>query len=208
MSQSITNAMSPSKYIQETCKNAKQWFTKSNPESRYPSKHSPPFSTKYRPECDISPELEAEEASYFQSILGVLRWTVELGRIDITAEVSMLSSHLVLPREGYLAQAFHIFTYLEPRHASRLVFGPTYPLIDESLFNTECDSGKPFYGDVKEPIPGNAPEPRGKPVVLRVFLDSDHAGDKITRHSRTGYIIYMNGAPVDWFSKKQNTIES
>jgi hypothetical protein len=53
-----------------------------------------------------------------------------------------------------------------------------------------------------------APEPRGKPIMLRVFVDSDHAGDKVTRRSRTGYIIYMNGAPIDWFSKKQNTIES
>jgi hypothetical protein len=57
-------------------------------------------------------------------------------------------------------------------------------------------------------MPGNAPESRGKPVVLRVFVDSDHAGDKVTRRSCTGYIIYMNGAPVDWFPKKQNTIES
>jgi hypothetical protein len=119
----------------------------------------------------------------------------------------MISYHLALPREGHLAQAFHIFAYLEPRHASRLVFDPTYPIINESLFNTGCD-WKPFYGNVKEPLPGNAPEPRGKPVVLRVFVDSDHAGDKVTRRSRTGYIIYMNGAPIDWFSKKQNTIES
>jgi hypothetical protein len=128
--------MSPSKYIQEACKNAKQWFTENHPELRYPSKCSAPFSTKYRPECDISPELEAKEASYFQYIIGVLCWTVELGRIDITAKVSMLSSHLALPREGHLAQAFHIFAYLEPHHASRLVFDPTYPFIDETLFNT------------------------------------------------------------------------
>jgi hypothetical protein len=61
---------------------------------------------------------------------------------------------------------------------------------------------------VKEPIPGNAPEPHGKPVVLCVFVHSDHAGDKITHRSCTGYIIYLNGAPIDWFLKKQNTIES
>jgi hypothetical protein len=128
-------AMSPSKYIQEACKNAKQWHKENQPQSSYPSKCTAPFSTKYRPECDATPELEPEEASYFQSIIGVLRWAVKLGRIDITAEVSMLSSHLALPRDGHLAQAFHIFAYLEPRHASRLVFDPTYPHIDESLFN-------------------------------------------------------------------------
>ena len=39
-------------------------------------------------------------------------------------------------------------------------------------------------------------------------LDSDHAGDKITRRSHTGIIIYVNKAPVSWFSKHQNTVES
>jgi hypothetical protein len=199
--------MSPSKYTQEASKNAKQWHKENQPQSRYPSKCTAPFSTKYRPECDVTPELEPEEASCFQSIIGILRWAVELGRVDIMAEVSMLSSHLALPRNGHLAQAFHIFAYLEPRHASRLVFGPTYPHIDQSLFNAECD-WKPFYGDVKESIPDNAPVPPGMPIVLRVYVDSDHAGDKVTRRSRTGYIIFLNGAPIDWFSKKQNTVES
>ena len=36
-----------------------------------------------------------------------------------------------------------------------------------------------FYGDVKEAIPGNAPEPRGKPITLRAFVDSYRANDKI-----------------------------
>jgi hypothetical protein len=199
--------MSPSKYIQEACNNAKQWHKENQSQWRYPSKCTAPFSTKYRPECDVTPKLEPEEASYFQSIIGVLRWAVELGGIDIMAEVSMLSSHLALPCDGHLAQAFHFFAYLEPRHASILVFDPTYPHIDETLFNAECD-WKPFYGDVKESIPDNAPVPCGMPIVLHAYVDSDHAGDKATRRSRTGYIIYLNGAPIDWFSKKQNTIES
>ena len=34
-----------------------------------------------------------------------------------------------------------------------------------------------FYGEVKEAIPDNAPAPRGKPIILRAFVDSDHAND-------------------------------
>ena len=30
------------------------------------------------------------EASYFQSLIGILRWIFELGRIDIHCEVSMM----------------------------------------------------------------------------------------------------------------------
>jgi hypothetical protein len=45
-------------------------------------------------------------------------------------------------------------------------------------------------------------------VIMTCFVDANHAGDKITRRSQTGFIIYVNNAPIDWFSKKQNTCES
>jgi hypothetical protein len=48
-------------------------------------------------EPDITPELKDEEVSYFQSIIRILRWAMELGHINICGEVSVLSSHLALP---------------------------------------------------------------------------------------------------------------
>jgi hypothetical protein len=39
-------------------------------------------------------------------------------------------------------------------------------------------------------------------------VDSDHAGDVLTRRSRTGFIIYLNGAPAVWYSKRQGTVET
>ena len=54
----------------------------------------------------------------------------------------------------------------------------------------------------------DAPEPRGKEVDLRLYVDSDHAGDKLHRRSRTGYFIFLNSALVNWLSKKQATIET
>ena len=65
-----------------------------------------------------------------------------------------------------------------------------------------------FYGDVKESIPPNAPKSRGKDVDLRIYVDSDHAGDKQTRRSRSGFFIYMNSSLIFWLSKKQSTIET
>jgi hypothetical protein len=55
------------------------------------------MTTSYRPELDVSPELDPEDASYYQSLIGILRWIVELGCVDICLEVSMMSSHLALP---------------------------------------------------------------------------------------------------------------
>jgi hypothetical protein len=41
-----------------------------------------------------------------------------------------------------------------------------------------------------------------------MMVDSDHAGDKATRRSRSGIIIFVNNALVDWLSKRQPTIET
>ena len=56
-----------------------------------------PLTSNYRPEIDITEELGEDEASYYQSLIGLLRWIVELGRVDICCKVSMMSSHLALP---------------------------------------------------------------------------------------------------------------
>jgi hypothetical protein len=85
-------------------------------------KLSTPMTSGYRPEVDVSPELNDEQAKCFQNLIGVLRWSVELGRIDIHLEVAQLSSHLALPREGHLEQAFHIFAYLKKHDKSKVVF--------------------------------------------------------------------------------------
>jgi hypothetical protein len=65
-----------------------------------------------------------------------------------------------------------------------------------------------MYGDVKEMIPSDAPVYRGKEVDLRLCVDSDRSGEKFTRRSRTGFVIYLNMAPMVWFSKRQPTLES
>ncbi len=49
-----------------------------------------------------------------------------------------------------------------------------------------------FYPDAKEAIPMNAPEPRGKPIIVSCFVDADHAGNRITRCSHMGIIILCN----------------
>jgi hypothetical protein len=169
-------------------------------------KASGPFAGGYKPELDESPELDSTRANFYQSQIGILRWYVELGRIDIITEVSMLSTYIFLPREGHLEAVFHVFAYLGLHPNAIVVFDPTYPAVDMGTFiKTEWKS---MYGDVKEMIPSDAPIPRGKEVDLHFFVDSDHAGERFTRRSRTGFVIYLNMAPIVWFSKRQPTVES
>ena len=131
--------------------------------------------------------------------VGLLNW-------DIATEVSLLRSHDPLPRNGHLQTVFHTYAYLKKRHNSRLALDPSYPEIDIRVFH-QAD-WTDFYGDVKEAIPDNAPEPRGKPIILRAFADSDHANDKVRCRSCTGFCFFINMACIIWRTKRQATVES
>ena len=65
-----------------------------------------------------------------------------------------------------------------------------------------------FYRDSKETVPADAPIPKGNVVSTHCFVDADHAGDRYTRRSQTGVLIFMNKAPKIWYSKQHKTIET
>ena len=52
------------------------------------------------------------------------------------------------------------------------------------------------------------PTPCGKNMTMRVYVDADHAGDQVTRRSRTGFIVCLNSAPIYWLSKKETSCET
>ena len=200
-------SLSPSKYVAQAVKNCEKHLTeKLDGKYSLPSEAPNPFPYDCCPELDTSDPLDPEGASFYQHLIGVMRWMVELGRVDIAVKVSLLSSHLAYPREGHLELALHIMGYLRLKHNTRLVFDPTYPTINYSLFPDY--NWTEFYGDVQEAIPHDMPEPLGKDVDVRMMCDSDHAGEKRTRRSRTGFLIFCNMALIDWVSKRQPTIET
>ncbi len=43
---------------------------------------------------------------------------------------------------------------------------------------------------------------------MSAYVDADHAGDKLTRRSRTGFIVFLNMSPIFWHSKKQTSVET
>jgi hypothetical protein len=86
------------------------------------------------------------------------------------------------------------------------LFDLTYPIIDESALLQY--KWKKFYGNVTEAMPPDIPKPLGRDVDLCMMCNSDHAGDKCSRRSRTGILIfYKNMALIDWISKKQSTFD-
>ena len=199
-------AIHPCKYVNEAVNNCEKWVQENMPGHKQGNRATNPFPTDYDPDLDTTNELDEDQATYYQSQIGILHWIVELGRIDIATETSLLASHVAFLRKGHLQTVFHIYAYLKKRHNSRLALDPSYPRIDMRIFH-QAD-WTDFYGEVKEVIPDNAPEPRGKPIILRAFMDSDHAYDIVRQRSQTGFRFYINTACIIWHTKRQATLES
>jgi hypothetical protein len=86
------------------------------------------------------------------------------------------------------------------------VFNLTYSTIDLDSF-PQYDWTE-FYSNVKEAIPSDMPTLLGKDLDVHMMCNSDHAGEKRTCCSRTGFLIFCNMVLIDWVSKKQATIET
>ena len=69
---------------------------------RLRTKHNLQTKNAYRPEMDCTCELKTDGLQWYQELIGSLRWSVELGRVDILLETDILSKHLALPREVHL----------------------------------------------------------------------------------------------------------
>ena len=120
-----------------------------------------------------------------------------------------MSSHLVLPREGHLQQVLHIFAHLKKYHNTEMVFDPSDPVIDESVFELKDWTSSEFgHLQGKEELPRNAPQPRGLGFTSYAKVDADHGSDTVTRRSRTGFLVYLNSSLIYWSSKKQTSVES
>lgn len=131
---------------------------------------------------------------------------VELGHLDIYINIALLSSFLVHPRKGHMEAIYHIYGYLKNHNRSTMVFDDATIHWKDTDF-TEFDWTE-FYQDAKESIPPNAPQPRGNPVQINAFVDANHARNGVTRRSHTGILLYLNTAPIVWYSKAQMTVES
>ena len=76
----------------------------------------------------------------------------------------MLPSYSMIPCEGHLDGALHVFSYQKSKSNLRLVCDLMEPDVGKSNF-VECEWSN-FYQGVEEVLPPSAPEPLGKGVIL------------------------------------------
>ena len=139
---------------------------------------------------------------------------IEIGRIDIAFEVSLMSRYLASPRVGHLTQMLHMFQYLHCNQGLDLVYDSTKINLRESTIlpqqraDHKAKELRALYPDAVDYIPPNMLEALGTSVQINAFVDADLAGETTTRCSQTGILIYMNMAPIIWISKRQSAVES
>ena len=106
-------ASSPSKYLWASVNAVTKYLTNLG-DRRWsmPKKAANPFPGDYEPELDTTPILNPELSSWYASLIGMLRWMVEIGQVDIITEVSKMASQMALPRKGHLDALMHIFGFL------------------------------------------------------------------------------------------------
>jgi len=173
----------------------------------YLFKHVSPMDIDYHPEQDKSKVLSESDTTWYQGLIGILRWAVEIGRLDISNSVALLSSFLVRPTEGHFLAVLRIYGYLKKYPAHSLVLDPSYPKLIRNISIIRED-WVDFYEGASEAIPENKPPPLGQSVITYGYVDADHARDLTTRRSHSGIILFVNSSPVMWYSKKQNSIQT
>ena len=57
-----------------------------------------PFIGDYVPEMDDTTALEHDLESWYQSLIGMPMWMVEIGKLEIITNVLMMASHMAIPR--------------------------------------------------------------------------------------------------------------
>jgi hypothetical protein len=78
--------MSSRKYVQSAVQNFQDYLMSLPGDHKLLKKVYGPFEGGYKPELDESPQLEPTRKKSNQSQIGILRWCVEVGRIEIITE--------------------------------------------------------------------------------------------------------------------------
>jgi Reverse transcriptase (RNA-dependent DNA polymerase) len=170
-------------------------------------KYSSPLEKGNHPETnDILEFLDATGTQQFQSLIGALQWSVSIVWCDVTTAVMTMSSFCAMPHLRHMTHVKWMYGYLSKMKDSIIHIRtgePDYSARPDQEFNW----GKSVYGNVSEMLPSDAPKPLGKYITLTHYYDANLFHDIITGRSITSILHLINKTPLDWYSKKQTTIE-
>ena len=176
-------------------------------EQRPNMKHQSPLTGGDHPELDNSKLLDSKGITIYQSLIGALQWVVSLGRIDMVTTVMTMSGVRVAPRKGHLKRVRRMVGYLTRMRDSAVRFRKGCPNYDE-LRKEKYDWQDTIYSGAQEVILEDLLTPLGSKVVHTCYVDANLMHDITTGKSVSATLHLLNQTPIDWFSKKQGTVET
>ena len=146
-------------------------------------------------------------AAKYLTMVGQLQWLDTLGRFDIHAQVATMSRFRAAPRKGHMDRLKRIYSYAirTKDYAIRLrTDQPDYSFLPDQDFDWTYS----VYGSIQEVLPDDMPEPLGEVVITTTTMDANLTHCLASGKSLTGCLHFVNETPVDWYSKKQATVET
>ena len=189
----------PKKYIDKLADTYKRLFNEDSPKG-----YKTPLDKNDHPELDTSEILEGDMAAKYLTMVGQLQWLVTLGRFDIHAQVATMSRFRAAPHMDRLKRIYS-YAIRTTDYAIRFrTESPDYSFLPDQDFDWTYS----VYGDVHEILPDDMPESLGEAVTTTTTMDANLNHCLATGKSLTGCLHFVNKTPVDWYSKKQATVET
>ena len=148
--------MTSQDYVKAAVENVETYLKKKGKKLLPVNPNTPTYPTAVF-DLDDTPELDRDGTKYYQELIKILRWMIELGRVDIHVNVAMSSAYQANPREGHLKHPLHMFSYLKSKNKLSIAFHPGDPRVDTSNFTTNYEEFLEQCRDAKEEIPHNVP---------------------------------------------------
>jgi len=136
-----------------------------------------------------SEPLSGADREFFVSYLMKIAWMSQQTRIDLAATASILAQYLSKPTKCDLAALRRCLLYLRGCYDDVLFYR------DSRIGEIVVDSG----------LAGESIHDKEKPGLLFAYADASFANEE-GRKSRSGQVVMVNGAAIDWASKKQSMV--
>ena len=171
-----------------------------------------PYKTEFHPELDKTELHDEKGTNDYQKLAGIAQWITSLGRADLNFPVNQLARYNAAPRTGHTQDMIQMFAFLNKWTDRYLITeGKTEPDFIKDLKVTEMPPPnhlKEYYKDSSFKDLKDRPIPKGKPVIITIFVDSSHANMKDNMQSVTGILIFIGDMLIKVKSKRQKHVES
>jgi hypothetical protein len=172
-----------------------------------PREYTSPLEKGDHPEVDDSEMLDNDGIKKYQTMIGCLQWAVSLGRFDIQTATMTMSRFRAAPRQGHLERLKRMYGYLKKFASAAIRVRVLEPDLND-LPHQDFDWCHSVYGDVEELVPRDVPKPLGKTITTVTYKDANLYHDMLTGRSVTGVLHLCNQTLIDWYSKRQATVET